>query len=134
MDLIVDANIIFACLIRQGTTVEIIAEPDIHLFAPEFLIEEIEKHLEKIISKTNLSKNQLEQMLDRLQERIIFIPLNEFESFLKEADEFSPDPGDVPYLALALKLKIPIWSNDRKLKSDQKTVKVYTTHELVGQG
>lgn len=37
---------------------------------------------------------------------------------------------DVPYLALALFLDIPIWSNDGDFK-EQSLVKVYTTTELL---
>lgn len=37
----------------------------------------------------------------------------------------SPDIDDVLYLALALKLNCPVWSNDRKLKN-QNAVRIYT--------
>lgn len=33
------------------------------------------------------------------------------------------------YFALALKLKCPIWSNDKKLK-EQNIITIYHTHEL----
>jgi len=41
----------------------------------------------------------------------------------------TPDPDDMAYFALALKLNCAIWSNDKKLKEQDK-VKVYNTHEL----
>ena len=47
-----------------------------------------------------------------------------------EAKEISPDPDDVPYLALALKLGCAIWSNDKELKK-QSVVKVYNTQEIL---
>ena len=37
MDLVVDANIFFSALIRQGKTEELMFEPSLHLFAPEFI-------------------------------------------------------------------------------------------------
>jgi len=42
----------------------------------------------------------------------------------------SPDINDVPYLALALKLNCPVWSNDRKLKN-QNAVRIYSTQEII---
>ena len=35
-----------------------------------------------------------------------------FREYMSEADSISPDPDDVQYFALALKLGCPIWSND----------------------
>ena len=42
----------------------------------------------------------------------------------------SPDADDTAYIALALHLNCPIWSNDKKLKKQDK-VKVITTKELL---
>ena len=42
----------------------------------------------------------------------------------------SPDEKDTAYFALALKLKCAIWSNDKKLKEQDK-VTVYNTGELM---
>lgn len=50
--------------------------------------------------------------------------------YYQESSDTSPDPDDKMYFALALKLNIPIWSNDKELKK-QKRVKVYTTEELI---
>ncbi|PIN85274.1 MAG: hypothetical protein COV47_03030 [Candidatus Diapherotrites archaeon CG11_big_fil_rev_8_21_14_0_20_37_9] len=43
--------------------------------------------------------------------------------------KISPDPKDVPYFALALKLRCPIWTNDKLLKK-QKKVKIISTSEF----
>ena len=47
-----------------------------------------------------------------------------------EAKQHVPDPADAPYVALALHLKIPIWSNDAPLKTQDRIV-VYTTQEVL---
>jgi len=61
---------------------------------------------------------------------IDFIPLEEFKDKVPEAKKISPDPDDIQFLALALKLKLPIWSEDRALQR-QSLVKVFTTSELL---
>ncbi|HIH22695.1 TPA: hypothetical protein HA238_03135 [Candidatus Micrarchaeota archaeon] len=59
------------------------------------------------------------------------IPKDEYQEMMAFAEKITPDPKDVPYIALALKLKIPIWSNDRDLKEKQDEVKVYNTKDLL---
>ena len=49
-----------------------------------------------------------------------------------EAEAICPDRSDIPFFALAMKMRIPIWSNDKKLK-EQSEVVVYSTAELLGQ-
>lgn len=55
MDLIVDANILFAALIKDGGTSSIMFRNDLDLFAPEFLLEELTKHEQTILDKTHRS-------------------------------------------------------------------------------
>ena len=50
--------------------------------------------------------------------------------YVDEAEEISPDPDDVAYIALALKLKCGIWSQDKALKEKQNKVQVYSTEDL----
>jgi len=53
-----------------------------------------------------------------------------YDSFLSKASELSPDPGDIPILALALAHDIPIWTHDAHLWQ-QTTVKIVTNHDLL---
>lgn len=52
-----------------------------------------------------------------------------FEDHEAAAERVCPDPGDVPYFALAMALDARLWSDDRKLQ-EQSTVTVVTTTEL----
>ena len=132
MDLVVDANILFAALIMESTTSELMLHEDIHLYAPEYLLEEFEKYRELILRKTNRNHNEFEIALDVFQRRIKLIPYEELKPFVKNAKEISPDIKDVPYVALAMALHIAIWSNDKDLKNKQNKVTVYSTEDLVG--
>ena len=51
MYLIVDANILFAALIKQGKTDELLFVDHLHLFAPEFILIEFEKYKKEILQK-----------------------------------------------------------------------------------
>ncbi len=68
-------------------------------------------------------------MLEILKRRIILVPLEELTSYVEEAEKITPDPDDMAYFALALKLNCAVWSNDKKLKEQYK-ITVYHAHEL----
>ncbi len=131
MDLVVDANILFAALVKDGATIDLLLQPEIRVFAPEFLFEEIEEHKDEILEKTKRTKEEFDEVFEILKLKITVIPKEEFVGWITNASKISPDPDDIIYFALALKLDSAIWSNDRKLK-DQEVVKVYTTKELLG--
>lgn len=130
MDLVVDANILFSALISSGKTEELMFEPSLHLFAPEFIFEEFNKYKNLIISKTGRSENEFNKFLTVLKKRIKTIPNEETDKFIVQAKDICPDRNDVDYFALALKLNCALWSNDKELKK-QKHIAVYSTSELL---
>ena len=64
-----------------------------------------------------------------LKDIITVVPEAEYSKFIKKSEAFSPDEKDLMYFALALKMKCAVWSNDKKLKT-QEDVKVYSTVDL----
>ena len=130
MDLIIDANILFSSLIKEGITINIILNQNIRLFAPDFLFNEFLKYKEEILKKTNRDKKEFDEIFIILENLINIIPKEEFIEYLKEAEIIVPDKNDVPYFALALRLKIPIWSNDKRLKNQEK-IKIYSTLDII---
>ena len=131
MKLVIDANIIFAALIKGGLTAELIISNELQLFAPEFLLEEFSKYQNQILEKTHRSKENFVNFVRILKEYITFIPQKNITPFLEKANAFSPDPKDSVYLALALALKSAVWSNDKKLKNEQNHIKVLSTEDLI---
>jgi predicted nucleic acid-binding protein len=130
MELVIDANILMSALIASnGFTYDFIFNDRIKLFSPDYLLQEFEKHKKEILEKSNLTKEELQLFLSLISSRINFIEKSEFEKFLKQASEITPDINDTVYFALALKLNCPIWSNDKKLKQQNK-IKIYSTEEL----
>ena len=131
MKLVIDANIIFAALIKGGLTAELIISNELQLFAPEFLLEEFSKYQNQILEKTHRSKENFGNFVRILKEYITFIPQKNITPFLEKANAFSPDPKDSVYLALALALKSAVWLNDKKLKKEQNHIKVLSTEDLI---
>jgi predicted nucleic acid-binding protein len=130
MNLVLDANILFAALIKNNLTRQLLVSENIQLFAPEFIFNEVQKYLKVILKKSKKSIEELERLMFELSQIIVFIPTNDLHPYLTYAKQISPDPDDALYLALALTLQCPIWSNDKRLK-EQKEVIVYSTEDLL---
>lgn len=131
MELIIDANILMSALIAtEGKTYDLIFNDRINLFAPEFLMNEFEKYKDEILKKSGLDEADFELFSALVGSRIEFISKEEFKRFISKAESITPDLNDTEYIALALKIKCGIWSNDKKLKEQDK-VEVYNTNELL---
>ena len=129
MDLIVDANVLFSALIKDSFAYNLLFSSSFHFFTPEYIFTELEKHKEEILKKTERSEEEFFRLLEILKRKFIIVPLEELVPYVKEAEKLTPDPDDIAYFALTLKLNCAIWSNDKKLKEQDK-IKIYNTHEL----
>ncbi len=130
MNLVIDANILFALLIKHGKTEEVLFQERINAFAPEFLLEEFQKYEYLILKKTSRSHEEFQELMNTIKKKIKIIPNEETKPYMKEARKISPDKKDTKYFATALMLNCAIWSNDRPLKKQEK-IRIYTTNELI---
>ena len=78
-----------------------------------------------------MNKDNLDILLLLLQSHISVIPFKKFSEYLEEAEKEMEniDIKDSPFIALALKLNIPIWSNDLHFKRQSK-VPCFSTAEI----
>ena len=129
MDLVIDANVLFSALIKKSFSYHLLFSGKFHLFTPEYIFAELEKHKEELMNKTERTTEEFYRLVETLKRRIVIVPLEELVPYVEEAEKLTPDPGDMAYLALALKLNCAIWSNDKKLK-EQNKIEVYNTYEL----
>lgn len=134
MILVIDANILFAALIRDGTTRSILLFSGHDFYAPEYTLKEFQEKIPELMEKTKLSVEELNGLIDELTQvaGITLVPFEDFESQRQKAVDASPDINDVAYLALALYLNCPLWSNDKALQK-QSAVMVLTTKEIIGK-
>ncbi len=133
MILIIDANILFSALIKNSLTAELIFNEDFKLYTCEFIIDEFFKYEKEIMKKTHRTKEQFITIMHQLRDIITVIPKEEYSHLIDEAEKISPDPKDIMYFALAMKLNGSIWSNDKILKKQDK-VKIYLTNEIMQLG
>jgi len=133
MELVVDATILFTGLIGTGVTKDVIFSEAVKLYAPEYLLDEFERHKPRIKILSGLSSAEVELVLDKIKKRIKVVSKEKFDKYLLKANSLISDKEDIEYLALSISLnKMPIWSNDPHFKK-QKEVKALTTEELVSK-
>ncbi len=133
MRLIIDANILFAALIKDSLTAHILVNDKLKFYAPEFLFEEFTKYEDYLLDKTHRTKKDFKKFYKILRQKITIIPKKDIETFLKQAMEISPDPKDTIYLALSLATDSKMWSNDKVLKNKQNLIEILTTEEILDE-
>ncbi len=131
MQLVIDANVLFAALIGKGKTQELVFEDKIKLVAPLKLIDEFETNKELIAAKGNVSVEELMESFELIRERIEIYATDGISSEIRiEAEKLAPQRKDVAYFALALHLGCNIWSRERLFKKQSK-VRVLSTSDLI---
>lgn len=128
-----DANVLVAGFLRSATSRELLLDERLTLWAAEYSLTETERVLTSPRLRRRLggmSQAEVRSLLTQLSARIRILPASAYQRHLSRAHQLAPHPEDAPYLALALHLNIPIWSNDSGLKN-QKVVPVHSTEELL---
>lgn len=130
MDLVVDANVLFSAAIKDSKTAELLLRDDLACHAPEYIFEEFARHRGGLLEKTHRTEDDFERFVAVLRHQIERWPAGTIRPHLGHAREVCPDPGDVPYFALAFHLDAAIWSDDGAL-ANQDAITVLTTADLL---
>jgi len=130
MNIIIDNNILFSLMKPGSGSSKIFSSLNCEFVAPSFVIQEFNKYEEECLKKSGLSIREFKLRKKEIFSKINFFEFSEYDRFLKEALKICSDQDDAPYMALALKLKTPIWSNDSALKQQDK-VMVLSTKDLI---
>ena len=130
MKLIVDNNILFSIMKPNSVASKLFSFLNSEFVAPSFILHEFNKYNDECFKKSGLSKKEFNQRKNEIFAKIKFVEFNEYKEFLQEAIKVLIDEDDAPYIALALKIKTQIWSNDKDLKKQNK-VTVLSTEDLI---
>jgi predicted nucleic acid-binding protein len=130
MKVTVDANVLFACLIKDATTRRLFFNPALSLFAPEFIVNELLVHILGIKEKSGLPDEDLLRLIEKVFGNIVLVSDKDLVPFLPAAASLVNDSKDWLYLSCALREDTIIWSNDSDF-APQRRVEVVTTKGLV---
>lgn len=133
MKLVIDTNIVFAALIKDSKTRELILSSKLQLFCIKEIIDEIANYRTQIIKRANISMTTFDSLLDEIIKQITLFPQTVIQPCTDEANSLLAhrDKKDVPFLALALCIKVDgIWSSDKDF-DEQSKIKRISTSDLV---
>jgi len=132
MEIVLDTNILISSLLKNGLTRDLILLSPLEMHTVEFAKEEIEKHKEELLLKSKLDEKSFDYLREFIFRKIDFATLNDIIPFKDKAVDIMReiDVNDSLFLALAMSLNCPIWSNDEHFKR-QNTIKAFTTRELI---
>ena len=130
MKIVVDTNVLITYFRKNNVFEKLIKNDYLECYSPEYTLVEINKYKELIMEKAKISEQDFEKKKMDLALGVDFINEADYKKNLKKALKITPDPDDVDFIALALTLKIGVWSNDKYLRK-QKIVPVFSTEELL---
>jgi len=118
MEVVIDSNKIISAVVSRGIVRRIVVFSGINFYAPKVMIEEIERHREEICRRIGLKTEFFNYILEELiLSRLNIVEESRYADKISEAYMISKefDEKDTPFIALALKLKAPIWTNDKSM-------------------
>lgn len=118
MEVVIDTNKILSAILTSGKVRKIIVFSPLNFMAPKYLLIEVLKHKHRLCKRFKIPLEIFDYIANELIcPRIKLIDEEFYKDCVPEAFEISKrfDEWDTPFIALALKLNVPIWTNDKKL-------------------
>lgn len=131
MKLVIDTNISFSLLKKDSFTRKLVQEYSLDLYSHKFILDELEEHSEELCRLLKVSKDKFQRIKEIFQ-KLVNLKVKVSPQQLNRVASLISDQDDKQYLALALKLNCPIWSNDSHFQEQSviNIVKVFKTDEL----
>ncbi|HTW59046.1 MAG TPA: PIN domain-containing protein [Terriglobales bacterium] len=129
MQLVADANVLLSAVLG-GRAKLVLRHPEIEtVFTTEQVFDEVEEYAVLLARKRRLAVDAV--LLATATLPVVVVPREDYAAAIARARRSiaKRDPDDVDVLALALHLKIPLWSNDNDF--EEAAVEWYTTAELL---
>lgn len=133
MNLVIDANILIAALLKDSKMRKLIVNSPHKLLVPEVHFQEIEEHKKELLEKSDLSEEEFDILLSKLSNYFTIIKNENILPFLKEAKDLigNIDKDDVPIIAASLAYDCcPIWTDDKHFQQ-QKRIKIWKTEDII---
>jgi predicted nucleic acid-binding protein len=129
--LVFDANPMISAMLG-GAARDVVFSGDFTLYSAQHTLFEVEKYIPTVAKKLDRSELDLLREFELLP--IIDFQPNEYDSHLAEADSLISrrDPKDVHILALTLKLRYPLWTEDHDFDGIE-AIEVRRTADLIGK-
>jgi predicted nucleic acid-binding protein len=124
-----DSNVLLAALARRAAWRVFEEAPDLVVVTTDYCIAEVAEYLPEFAERYSLDIEMLRDALELLP--VERYAASEYQSHEPIARRYlgDRDPDDISLAALALKLEVPVWSNDNDFKV--LPLEVYPTARLL---
>ena len=132
MPFVVDTNILISAIVKDSKCREILVTLQEQFLFSEIVLDELRDHSSEVLKKSNLSENELHELIELLLKRMVIISVEKIKPYRIEAIEIMKDIDSDDAFLIATALAHPgaiIWSDDADLKR-QMVITVYTTKEM----
>jgi len=129
MFVVVDTNILTSFFTKGSKIRDMLLSPSLVPVSPSFALMELGTNRDWVMKRAKLNKSGFAELIRILSSVVRFVPLEEYSDKLSEARKISPDPDDIDFFAVALLLDAIIWSEEKKLKK-QDRVEVLNISEM----
>lgn len=134
--IVADSNILISALLKDHSiNTKLIKSGYFIIYFPEYGLKEIDSYQAYIKAKGDRSSQflSLEYAQNFLLKAVQIVPLDLYRPKMRDAFEIMKeiDEKDAPFLALAMQIGCPVWSNDKHFQR-QKAVRFYTTRDILG--
>lgn len=124
-----DSNVLLAAVAGRAARRVFEKAPELVVVTTETNISEVEEYIPEFAARYGIDEELMLQVLEilpieRYSERDYITHIGEASRYLRDRD-----PDDVALAALALKLNVPIWSNDNDL--NEIPLQIFTTARLL---
>lgn len=133
MRLVLDANRLFAALIKDSMARKMLFHPSLEFIAPDYILVELSNHKKELLKKSKLPEHEFDIVFQSIFENIIIVPSEDIEPCYKRAMQIMKDidPDDAVFLALSFcSPNDGIWTEDAHFKK-QDVIRVWKTTELM---
>ncbi len=115
--LIVDANVLFSALLKDGLTRHLLLSARLNLHTPAVLWTELDRNRGYLIRKGRTTEAAFDLLVNLLRSKIQNIPDEVVDAKLDEAlRRLAPtDRLDAPYVAAAMAVSGTLWTHDKVL-------------------
>jgi len=133
MKLVLDTNIFISALLRDSKVRELIVNSPLPLIFPEAILDELRKHEDELLEKSGMLRKDYEKIINTLLTYAKIVPTETLKAYREEALRIVEriDIDDAIFFAAALaNTPAIIWSEDKKLKKQDKVI-VLNTAEII---
>jgi predicted nucleic acid-binding protein len=124
-----DSNVLLSAIARRAAWRVFENAPDLLVVTTEIVLAEVHEYLPEFAERYGFEVDALHEAADLLP--VECYAESDYITQVQEATKYlgRRDPDDVHLAALALKLDVPVWSNDRDLT--ELPLRVFTTAQLL---